>query len=644
MKKNATFILLPIILALTLSCAQTSAATQTPADAAAPSSPTEQIPTPTPLPETTLTVCLKNEPNSLYPFGELNASARTVLSALNDGAVDYANYQYLPVILSDLPTLENKDAQIAPIKVKADDFVVNAKGDLVQLSKGERVRPAGCRSDDCAISYDGVSALEMDQMIATFRWLPDLTWSDGSPLSADDSVYAFEIKRESAPKDYLIQRTQAYEAADERTTQWFGVAGYIDSTYFLNFWNPAPRFAWNEIPIEQLSSAEISSHLPIGWGAYRIKEWRSSEDIVLEKNPYYFRAAEGYPKFDNLHFRFIADANDALSELIAGRCDILDPALNLDENIGLLQALQTSEQARLFVAAGMSMEWLALGVNPASYDDGYDPTKDRPNFFSDIYVRQALAYCVDRRTLTDSVLHGLTQPPTSYLPFGHPALDANLSAIPYDPEIGKSLLTQAGWQVDDENPSAPRHAVNVQKVAQNTPLILNYASASSPQRRQVAAVLQESLAECGIGVNVEFLSSNDFYQPGPDGILFGRKFDLAEYALGVEGFEPPCNWFDSASIPNEENSWQGVNLSGFKNEEYDAACLAGRSALQGDDDYLAAYRRTQNVLAEQLPAIPLFSRLRIAVTRPDLCGFNLDPTADLLWNVEELSLDETCQN
>ncbi|MCZ2128442.1 MAG: ABC transporter substrate-binding protein [Anaerolineales bacterium] len=644
MKRCLTSLFLLALIGKTLACAQTSVETETPQTAPEASPTAEPLPAPTALPETTLTVCMKREPNSLYPFGELNDAARTVLSAVYDGAIDYADYQYQPVILSSLPTLENGDAQISPLKVRIGDTIVNADGDLTQLNKGVKIRPAGCRSADCAIAYDGVSALEMDQMIATFRLLPDLTWSDGSPLVADDSIYAFELQKKTAPDSYRIRRTQTYEAADSQTVQWFGAPGYVDSTYFLNFWNPAPRHAWNELPAEQLSSAEISSRSPLGWGAYRVKEWRAGEDIILEKNPYYFRAAEGYPKIDNLRFRFIAAPEDALSEFVAKRCDILDPSLDLDENVGFLQALQTSEQARFFATPGMSMEWLALGINPASYDDGYDATKDRPNFFADVYVRQALAYCTDRQTLAASVLHGLTQPPASYLPLGHPALDANLSAIPHDPEIGKSLLAQAGWLADEDNPSAPRRAVNILKIANNTPLILNYVAASTTQRRQVAAVLKESLAECGIGVNVEFLSADDLYAPGPDGVLFGRNFDLAEYALGADGFEPPCDWFASASIPNAENSWQGVNLSGFKNDEYDAACLAGRFALQGNNDYLSAYRRTQNILADQIPAIPLFSRLRIAVVRPDLCGFTLDPTADLLWNVEEFSIGESCQN
>jgi len=641
MKKNVIPFLLVIVLIVIPACLSAPAQTETPA-------PTESFieitETPPPSLGPSLTVCLGQEPNSLYPFGDLNDAARNVLSAIYDGPIDNVGYEYQPVILTKLPSIENGDAQIVPVKINNGDSVVGADGNIIQFSKGSIVRPAGCHNADCAITYDGTSSIEMDQMIVTFRLRPDLTWSDGTPLTADDSIYSFELQKESKVNTYLTERTQTYEAADEQTLQWFSIPGYLDPTYFLNFWQPAPKHAWSEFTPDQLPSVDVSSREPLGWGPYAVKEWLPGEGLTLEKNPYYYRSRDGYPKLDNIQFRFIPDPDVALSELIEGRCDLIDPTINLEDQVGLLQEMQTSGQAKFFATNGMSMEWLGLGITPASYDNGYDIQKDRQNFFLDTYTRQAIAYCLDRQTIATSVLHGLTEVPTSYLPLGHPALDTNLSAINYDPEIGNSLLDQAGWLDEDENPSTPRRAINAQKVAYNTPLILNYQTTSTTQRRQVAAILEQSLANCGIGLNVEFISPNDLYAPGPVGPLFGRQFDLAEYALGVDGSEPPCGWFSTSSIPSEANSWSGTNVTGFNNEEYDAACQAGQSALQGDESYLSAYRQTQIILADQLPAIPLFSRLHIAVARPDLCGFDLDPSARSLWNAEAFEISETCQN
>jgi len=642
MKKNIIIpILLGIILLVIPACLTTSVPTETP-------TPTETLAETTPTPQASsqagLTVCLGQEPNSLYPFGELNSAARTVLAAIYDGPIDMVAYEYQPVILTKLPSLENGDAQIVKIEVEEGDTIVDAEGKIIQLKKGSRIRPAECRNDDCAIAYDGVSPLEMDQMIVTFRMRPDLTWSDGTALTADDSVYAFDVQNETNANSYLTDRTETYEAADEQTLQWFGIPGFIDPTYFTNFWQPAPKHIWGEFDFSQLVSVDVSSRMPMGWGPFLIKEWIPGEKITLEKNPYYYRIRDGYPKLDSIQFRFIPDPDLALSELIAGSCDLIDPTINLDDHVGLLKEMQTSEQAQMYVTTGMSMEWLGLGIVPASYDNGYDVQRDRQNFFADKYTRQAIAYCLDRQTVITNVLYGLTDLPTSYLPSDHPAFDTNLTVIPYDPEVGISLLEQAGWQDVDGDPTTPRRAISAKNVAYNTPLVLNYQTTSTAQRRQAAAIFERSLAECGIGLNVQFLEPNDLYAPGPIGPLFGRQFDLAQYALGVEGVEPPCNWFISSNIPTEDNDWAGANIGGFKDEEYDKACSAGQASLRDEAAYLTSYRQTQIILADEIPAIPLYSRLRIAAARPDLCGFELDPTASLLWDVEAFEVGETCQN
>ena len=606
----------------------------------ASTTPLPALPTST-LPTSTLTVCLGQEPNSLYPFGELNASARSVLAAIYNGPIDTIDYEYQPVILTQLPSLENEDAQISRVTVQPQSEIVDANGNLVTLEAGVKIKPADCRSDDCVITYDGIDAIEMDQMIVTFRMRPDLTWSDGTPVVADDSIYSFEIQADTNTNSFLIDRTQIYEAADSQTLQWFGVPGFIDPTYFANFWQPAPKHLWSEFPADQLSSIDIASRTPTGWGAYMVKEWIPNDHITLSKNPYYFRAQDGFPKTDEIIFRFISDPDVALSELIAGRCDVLDPSINLDNHVGLLQEMQSAEQAQVYVTTGMSIEWLGLGIIPASYDNGYNLQQDRQNYFADIYTRQAIAYCLNRQAVVDNVLFGFTTVPASYVPASHPAFDSNLEAIPYDPEVGNSLLEQAGWQDHDDDPSTPRRAINVRNVIYNTPLQLNYYTVSTAQRRQVTAILEESLAECGIGLNVEYFSQNELY--APNGLLFGRQFDLAEYALGVESVEPACNWFTSAEIPNKENSWSGTNITGFSDEEYDAACREAQSALRDEQAYLNEYRQTQIIFAEELPAIPLYYRLRIAAARPEVCGFALDSTANPLWNIEDMAVGEICE-
>jgi peptide/nickel transport system substrate-binding protein len=595
-----------------------------------------------------LTVCLGQEPNTLYPLGGPNAAARSVLASINDGPIDMVGYEYQPVILTQIPSLENGDAQIIRAPIQPGAQVVDADGNLVLLEKDVRVRPAGCRGDDCVIIYDGTTAIEMDQMVVNFRMRPDLTWSDGTPVTSDDSIYAFTLANAatSITDTFLLDRTQVYEATDANTVQWWGKPGFTDSAFFTNFWAPAPKHIWSQFSADQLPTIDVSARSPVGWGPYMIQEWAAGDHITLTKNPYYFRAADGYPKFDILTFRFVPDPNTALSELVAGRCDILDPSIRLDNNASLLQEMQKGEQAQVFFAPGMTIEWLGLGTVPASYDDGYDTLyqKDRPDIFSDLRTRQAIAYCLDRQSVVTNVLLGRTTVPVTYLPVDHPMYDPNVASIPFDPAIGRSLLEQAGWKDTDGDSATPLAAVAVTNVPAGTPLLLNYYTTTATQRRQVTDILAQSLAQCGIGVNAQYFAQTDLYASGPSGLLFGRRFDLIEYAMGVNGIEPPCGWFTSAEIPSASNGWIGTNVAGYKNEQFDAACRTAQLSLPGEQAYIDSYRTTQNLFASDLPAIPLYYRMRVAAARPGICHFDFDATANPLWNIEAIDSGEACQN
>ncbi len=634
------FFLFSLILS---SCGLPSAETQEPVDA----TPVIAIPTSTPAPRA-LNICLGQEPNTLYPFGGPNAAARSVMASIYDGPIDMVGYEYQPVILTQLPSIENGDAQIVRTPVQAGGQVVDADGNLVLLEQGVRVRPAGCRGDDCILTYDGTTPLEMDQMVVTFRMRPDVTWADGTPLTADDSVYAFTLASDASAitNTYLLDRTQIYEAADANTVQWWGMPGFIDSAYVTNFWAPAPKHLWSQFPANQLLTVDIASRSPLGWGPYMIQEWTAGDHITLARNPYYFRILDGYPKFDTLTFRFIPDPDLALSELIAGRCDIIDPSIRLDNHAGLLQQMQAGEQAQAFFTPGMTIEWLGLGISPASYDDGYDTQfqKDRQDIFADAHTRQGIAYCLDRQSVVDNVLFGLTTVPITYLPVEHPLYDPNIAPVPYDPAVGISLLEQAGWRDTDGDPSTPRLAVTVENVAAGIPLQLNYYTTAATQRRQVVDILSRSLAQCGIGLNVQYFSQNDLYASGPEGYLFGRRFDLIEYAMGVNGFEPPCDWFTAGEIPSASNAWIGTNVTGYENAQYDSACRAAQLALPDEQAYIDSYRQTEILFSAELPAIPLYYRLRVAAARPDICHFDLDPTANPLWNIEAIDYGDSCQN
>jgi peptide/nickel transport system substrate-binding protein len=629
-------------------------ACQFPMGADNPETPTPTVivppvptPTETPPPPRTLTICLGAEPNTLYPLGEPNAAARSVLDAVYDGPMDVVGYSYEPVILERVPSLDSGDALLEETPVQVGDLIVDADGELTFLDSTTRVRPAGCRSDDCAIDYDGVSPLNMDQLIVNFSLLKDLVWSDGEPLTAEDSIFAYNLaKDDDTPgSKFIFDYTQTYEATDETHLQWWGVPGFIDPTYYTNFWAPLPQHAWSEFAAAELSQIDIASRTPIGWGPYVLEEWVAGDHLTLKKNIRYFRADEGLPVFDTLVYRIVPDPDVAMSDLLAGACDVLDPTINLDGQLSLLLQMQADGQAQVHTASTNTIEWLGLGITPATYDDGYStsPPLDRPDYFYDKRTRQAIALCLDRQTVVDTVLFGLSMVPNTYISPEHPLYNSTVAPYPYDPAQGNQILEQAGWRDMDNDPSTPRLAQGVLNVPPQTPLVLNYYTSSATQRRQVSEILAQSLAQCGIGVNVTYLSYLDLYAEGSaGGPLFGRSFDLAEYAIGTTSLEPPCEWYTTRQIPTAANNWVGTNLTGYQNPEFDAYCALAQAFIPEEETYRDAYYQTQSIFASDLPAIPLYLRLKVAAARSDMCEFSLDPTADTLWNIETLDYQSTC--
>jgi peptide/nickel transport system substrate-binding protein len=604
--------------------------------------PASSTPTPVPTQAPTipvpsqLTICLGQEPASLFPLDNPSSAARSVLAAVYDGPIDSNVYQYQAVILERLPSIENGDAQLFAQEVHVGDEVVDASDTPVTLGLGMKIRPAGCASEACAITYDGSSTIKMDQMQVTFNILPGITWSDGQPLSADDSVYAYQVAVDSASTGsrYLVDRTKSYEAADASTVQWWGKPGFVDPTYFTNFWSPLPQHAWSQIPVEELSSAEESSRKPLGWGAFTIQEWVEGSSITLVRNTRYFRSEQGLPRLDILTYRFVTDANTAISDLLAGKCDILDPSLRLDGQAGLLRTMAEQNQAQAMFTSVPVMEGLALGIQGSAGGSSY---------FEDVRVRQGLAYCLDRQQVVDTVLLGLSSVPASTLPPSHPMYDPKSSAYTFNITAGSQLLEQAGWKDADNDASTPRRAQGIEGIPNGTPFEVSYITTNAIQRQQVSAILAASLAQCGVKVNVEYVDATTLYAAGPDGVLFGRKFELAEFAMGSTGIETPCDWYTSAQIPEAANAWVGTNLSGYSNPAFDAACQATRNSLPGDPAHSAAYAQVQSIFASELPIIPLYWRVQSAAARPEVCGFTLDPTASSsLWNIEAIGRGSGC--
>jgi peptide/nickel transport system substrate-binding protein len=601
----------------------------------------------------TLKICLGTEPSTLYIYDGTTLAKSQILEAIYDGPIDNRSYGNQAVILEKIPSLSDGDAVIRSVPVNEGDKVVDFYSNVVTLSPGAFVILSGQTEP---ITYSG-GEVRMDVLEVSFTLKSGLTWSDGAPLTANDSVYAFNLLLDPATTGlkFVVERTASYLATSDRSTKWTGLPGFKDPTYFLNYFGPAPQHVWGQYSAAELYSAEVSTKKPIGWGPYVIEEWVKGDHIRLSPNPNYFRSKEGLPKFSGLIYRFVGQNSDAnLNDLLEGECHILDQTSGLD--FGNLVDYENDGLVKISLSTGSVFEHVDFGIQHISYDDGYNSSTDRPDFFSDVRVRRAFAMCMDRQSINETIWQGRSTVIDTYVPPGHPLYNPTTAHYEFNVEAGVALLEEVGWVDNDSNPSTSRVAQGVKGVTNGTSLTITYETTDSPVRQQVAAILKQSLAECGIQANVTLYPASEWFTDGPDGKLFGRRFDLGEFAW-LTSAEPPCDLFTSNNVPGPNGStwisvmdptagpqpflvsWGGQNPTGFFFPAYDSACNKALSSIPGEAQYESSHKEAQRIFAEQLPIIPLYLSMKFAASRPELSGFIMDPTASSeFWNVEAFGI------
>lgn len=593
------------------------------------------------------------EPASLFLYGDPSVSARAVREAIYDGPFDTRNFAPVPVILAEKPDVANGGARLEAVAVTPGSEIVDAQGNLVKLAEGVAYLPAGCTDANCAVTYTGQEPASIDQLVVTFKLRPEITWADGTPLTAEDSLYSFEVARQLFPqaRSELLRRTQSYQVLDPAAVEWRGLPGYRDARYATFFFTPLPRHAWGELPAEELLTAEVSSRRPLGWGPYVVEEWTAGDHISLVRNPAYFRAAEGLPHFDRVVFRFMPGATEALEALLAGECDYVDETLSLEaqgeaQNGQLLQ-LQDSGQINLIFETGTAWEHVDFGIQP--YQPVTDPAVPpaNPSLFQARETRQAVAQCIDRQRLAEELFFGQTQVADSYVSPAHPLYNPEVRQYSFDPAAAAVLLDTAGWLDHDASPDTPRVAQGVLGVPDGTPFEFNYLTTGEAEKQLAAQILVESLAQCGIKMNVSQMPWEELLAAGPDGPVFGRNFDMAQFAW-VTAVEPPCFLYTSAEIPGPypefAKGWGGANASGYSSPDFDQACQQAMTGLPDTTAYRDGHLRAQQIFAEDLPVIPLYLRLKLVATRPDLCNVVIDPSAEsTLSSLETFDYGEGCQ-
>ncbi len=583
---------------------------------------------PSPLPERVLSICLGEEPTSLFLYGDQSTSAKIIRQAIYDGPVDEVDYEFYSPLLEEIPSRANELVSVVPVEVNPGERIVDSKGNLSILASGVEYRPSGCSGIDCWETYQNQTPVILDQVEIKFPIKTGLTWSDGTPLTALDSVFSYQIARElygsSGPQN--LRFTADYEAVDENTILWKGVPGYLGIYSYPEFYfSPLPEHLWADLSVADLLTSNQTTQQPLGWGPYWIVEWVVGDHITLIKNDAYHLKGEGLPAFDALVFRFVEGAEEALAAYSSGECEIVANISDLFDYLPELQILEQEGEVRLNYIEGGAWEQISFGINSLN---------SKRVYLKDPRTRQAIAQCINREGIAANrgdagfVVN-------SFYPPDDPRFINHGSSIIYQPQDAANTLEEIGWIDHDQNQNTPRVAEGVEDVKDGTQFQLSFLVVGERIVPPTATLIQDDLTSCGIEVLIENLPASELLAPGPEGPVFGRRFDLALFAWST-GHYHLCRIFTLDEIPglypSAPKGWGGANAPGYTNESFDAECNIIHSSLPDSNDTQESLMKMQTIFADDLPVLPLFFRRDIILSNPILEGFQ-SGSYPPLWNI-----------
>lgn len=579
-----------------------------------PSTPTQPQPrasaTPQPTPTAAppvINVCTAEDPGSLFPYdGNDTASRRTILRILNDGRFENIMTGNGSGLLTAYPQFGNMISQV-PVPVSAGVVIMDAYGEVTVLQSGKLVRPSQCRAMDCLISWDGSSELTMDQTVVNFKLNPDEKWSDGSPLNSADYLFSFQVMQQMGqPVDQKrLEVTQSLTAKDDYTVEWKGLPGFggIGLEQYLPL--PMPTHQLDDEKIDKLELSPFFHDEFLSWGAYRVKTWQRDVGLVLEPNPNYYRRDEGLPEIKDLNIHFVPDQDEALRRLQSGECDALDASYDF-------LSMKTADWQPYLAASNFHLDYdnqaveMVFGIRPAAYDVDYrGAIATRPDWFGDNRTREAFSLAITQAQLNQSIYAPHLPETVSVSPAGIFGPGAKL----------ENLLDEAGWKLVD----GTRIAEGVAGVIDGTAFRITLLTSQSQADQELAALITHTLANLGIEVTAQALPLDQLYMPGPEGPLFGRKFDLALVSWQSDPVSN-CATYMSKSIPSNANHWIGTNLAGLQDEDFDRACAWNLVSFEPVSTSNSGERCAGicKIFLEQSPSVKAIDRVRLWVSNKTL--------------------------
>ncbi len=460
------------------------------------------------------------------------------------------------------------------------------------------------------------------RMETTYRLKPNLVWHDGTPLSAEDFVFAWrmyatpELGTSASLPFSLIEEVLA---PDTRTVQirWkrpYPAAGALQSTGTgATGLPPLPRAilqpALDSGSIDAIVNHPYWTREFVGLGPYKLASWEPGSFI---EGAAFDQHVLGRPKLDRIKLLFMPDANAALAAMLSG-----DVQMSADDGIpiGVIPALRSGWGEGRGTILLHANQWRAAYVQ-------LKPEYASPPALLDARVRRALASAVDKGPIDDAVFDGQFPIADSMIPpttEAGRAVDAAITKYPFDLRRSEELMAQAGFTRGPDgfyaSASQGRFAAEI-KVNANRDYEAEMAALGNGWRR-AGFDMREA-------VNPITLSQNNEARATFSG-LFSFNTNVGENAAAT---------LSTANLARAENRWQGTNRGGYANPDYDRVIDALSTALD-PSEHTRLLVEAAKIYSDDLPAISLFFPAQPWIFVSTITGPTLVPgEANMSWNIQ----------
>ncbi len=469
-----------------------------------------------------------------------------------------------------------------------------------------------------------------------------IRFSDGSPFTADDVIFTFRVLEDPKVESLLSGQIQTDGTFPEITKQdshtvritfprpvGMGLR-MLDSVPIL----PSARLlkAYQEGKLRSAWGPTTPPSEVTGLGAFRLKDYKRGEKIILERNPYFWKkdkSGQLLPYLDSITLLIIPDRNAEALRLKTGELDLVNE-LSTEIYADLRRSQGEGRYRVQDLGPGLRLDFLWFNLNRGNGPTGkpfVDP--DKRALFERTEFRRAVSHAIDREGMARSILLGLGTP--QYGPISSGNKVWYNSAIPktaYDPSRANVLLDQLGLK-DTDGDGVREYGPD------RRPLdITLLTTRGSSARERIAQVLQENLAKAGIRMRAQLIPPNEL---GP------RLLESFDYEAILYGFTPidvaPDLQTDVWYSSGEHHFWHPRQPKPARPWEARMDQLATELVRNSDQTVRRGmFAQLQDLWARELPAIPIVAAnvlpgwsSRVGNVRPSVIA------PQLLWNAEELT-------